>query len=414
MRIREIIVISLGMVFLCGSCTSASEKAWQFDGGISRPVLENYLGRAVTMAEFLTVDPFCNDGAYPNKEDDIRLIKNTGAKFIGRSIYRWGGEQVLNDPAFWRGARQLIEKVHTFDKDVIFQAGTFEAVTREVSLLKIPDWVFIALGLPVEERNFSYEMMLNPEGKYVGLWGEGSSVPDITRVETQLWFMYLIGSYIQIGCEAVHLGQVALIGMNDPDFETWQSFLKKVRDYARQHARRHWVLFDAHTPSGGMLAGGVSLLDFNSFPLRIKEIPEKPMEGMLEIGHLDALYGRSLGCITPSGWSCEALPYLVEFDNFGISDHPGVANVKDHYVWGYDEITWFYIQSSAYRQQWLKYAYDWLRENDPNGHLEMPVARVISTGNSADPKTCRGNTPSEKCPQGMGVEETIKTLWNRK
>ncbi|WP_298614447.1 hypothetical protein [uncultured Odoribacter sp.] len=414
MRIREIIVISLGMVFLCGSCTSASEKAWQFDGGISRPVLENYLGRAVTMAEFLTVDPFCNDGAYPNKEDDIRLIKNTGAKFIGRSIYRWGGEQVLNDPAFWRGARQLIEKVHTFDKDVIFQAGTFEAVTREVNLLKIPDWVFIALGLPVEERNFSYEMMLNPEGKYVGLWGEGSSVPDITRVETQLWFMYLIGSYIQIGCEAVHLGQVALIGMNDPDFETWQSFLKKVRDYARQHARRHWVLFDAHTPSGGMLAGEVSLLDFNSFPLRIKEIPEKPMEGMLEMGHLDALYGRSLGCITPSGWSCEALPYLVEFDNFGISDHPGVANVKDHYVWGYDEITWFYLQSSAYRQQWLKYAYDWLRENDPNGHLEMPVARVISTGNSADPKTCRGNTPSEKCPQGMGVEETIKTLWNRK
>ena len=202
--------------------------------------------------------------------------------------------------------------------------------------------------------------------------------------------------------------------MNDPDFETWQSFLKKVRDYARQHARRHWVLFDAHTPSGGMLAGGVSLLDFNSFPLRIKEIPEKPMEGMLEMGHLDALYGRSLGCITPSGWSCEALPYLVEFDNFGISDHPGLANVKDHYVWGYDEITWFYLQSSAYRQQWLKYAYDWLRENDPNGHLEMPVARVISTGNSADPKTCRGNTPSEKCPQGMGVEETIKTLWNRK
>lgn len=411
MNLKRIIQTGLGFVLVGGSLMACGDKNWDFDGGIDRPVLENYLGRAVTMSEFLTVDPFCNDGNYAGKEKDVELIKNIGAKFIGRSIYRWGGEEILADPAFWNGARGLVEKVHAFDKYVIFQAATFEAVTRNVSALKIPAWTFEALGLPVEDRNFSYEMMLDPNGKYFELWGSGSSVPDITQVETQLWFMYLIGSYIQIGCEAVHLGQVALIGMNDPHFETWQSFLMKIRDYARTNARRHWILLDAHTPAGGMVVNGISLLDFNSFPLRVKEVPEKPMEGVLEEGHLDAIYGRSMGCTTPSGWECQALPYLVEFDNFGLSDHPGIANVNDHYTWGYDEITWFYLQTPEYREAWLKYAYEWLQKNDPNGHLQMPLARVISTGNPQGPKTCRGVAADASCPQGMGLEKAIKALW---
>ncbi len=33
-----------------------------------------------------------------------------------------------------------------------------------------------------------------------------------------------------------------------------------------------------------------------------------------------------MGGITASGWSCNQLPYLVEFDNFGISRNPGKAN----------------------------------------------------------------------------------------
>ncbi len=44
-----------------------------------------------------------------------------------------------------------------------------------------------------------------------------------------------------------------------------------------------------------------------------------------------------------SGWKCDALPYLVEFDNFGISRKPGVADTASHFIWGYDEITWFYL-----------------------------------------------------------------------
>lgn len=396
---------------LLAACGGAAEDPYRFDGSISQPVLERYLSRAVTMSEFLTVDPFCNDGTYPDKEADVELIRRTGAKFIGRAIYRWGDEQVLADPAFWSGAEALIDRVHAFDPDVIFQAATFEAVYRTVNEVPVPAWAFEALGLPVEERRFDYASMLNRDGVYVDLWGEGASVPDITQVETQLWLIYLIGSYVDIGCEAVHLGQVWLIGMNDREWQTWDSFLQKVRAWVGPRARRHFVLFDAHAGSRGMLVGERSLLDFNSFPLRIKEVPGSPMECVLEADHLDALYGKSPACVVPSGWRCDALPYLVEFDNFGVSDHPGEANLADHYVWGYDEITWFYRLDVAARRAWLRYAFEWLRANDPHGHLEMPGARVVSLEAGAPVFLCRAVAPSGRIPHGMAVDETIAELW---
>lgn len=254
--------------------------------------------------------------------------------------------------------------------------------------------------------------MLSPDGKYVDLWGPGGSVPDITRVETQLWLMYLIGSYVDIGVEAVHLGQVYLMGMNDHEWQSWDSFLKKVRAWVYPRARRHFVLFDAHAGSQGMMVGERSLLDFNSYPLRIKEVPEEPMRCVLEKGHLNAIFGKSPACVTPSGWRCDALPYLVEFDNFGVSDHPGVADLNDHYVWGYDEITWFYMQDVPARRAWLRYAYDWLHENDPHGHLEMPGARVVSLTAGGPVFLSRAVAKSDKVPYGMDIEQTIKELWN--
>lgn len=189
--------------------------------------------------------------------------------------------------------------------------------------------------------------------------------------------------------------------------------MQKIRDYAKVHARRHYILLDGHTPKGGFIKDGTSLLDFNSFPLRIKEVVDKPMEGILEVGYSDAIYQRSMGAVSPSGWKADSLPYLVEFDNFGVSRNPGVANLEDHFCWGYDDITWFAMQDEAARNRWLSYAFDWLRENDPNGHLQMCVIRMIY-GPQAE-KSLRSyfaNTRSEACPVGYSQEETIKAIWN--
>ncbi|MGJ7029729.1 hypothetical protein [Niabella hirudinis] len=408
-------LMTIGLLLLSCSVarkSAAPSKSFYFNrSGISLPVLNNYLGRSVTMTEFLTVDPYEIDGPYPYKEDDIRLIKNTGAKFIGRAIYRWGREGALMTPDFLEQAKKLIGRVHAFDKDVIFQAAIFEIVTREVNKIPIPGWVFKAMDLAPETRHFRYEQMLNPRGKMVDHWQKGSSVPDITQQETKLWFLFLAGTYFNTGCEALHLGQTALIGMADPDLHHWKFFIDKLRNYARTATRRGWVLLDAHVPAGGMVVNDTSLLDFNSFPLRIKEMPDKPQQALLEKGYLDALYGRSRGGITPSGWRCTSLPYLVEFDNFGCSSTPGRSTITNHFIWGYDEITWFYLQPEAYRKQWLQYAYHWVRSQDPNGFLQMPVSRVVSLCEGKGGGKYRGNTRSATNPDGLNVEETIKELW---
>lgn len=393
-------------------CINAQSKAFHFDSnGIDREVLENYLDRSITLSCVLAPRPTDED----LNKDDIRMIKNTGAKFIGRAIFRWENERILNNPAFWTKAETIIKELHAYDPDIIFQGCLFEAISEDVNTIPIPEWVFQSYGMKPEKRNFSYKDMLSKEGKYVDHWHKGGSVPDISRIETQLWFHYLACSYINIGCEAFHLGQIELIGMHDPQREYWAKVIDHIRTYAAVHARRHWVLLDAHTPKGGMLKDGKSLIDFNSFPMRICAIPGEPKEGEaqqaeLRVNHLDGLYGKSLGCITPSGWTCESLPYLVEIDNYGKEEPVNVADTTSYFPWGWDEISWYAKQPEAYRNEWLQYAWNWIKETDPNGHIEMPGLRGICCPNETE-NTYRANTRSKACPSGYNQEETIKAIW---
>ena len=407
--------ILLACMLLTVSAGFSQQKNYSFDSSISREVLENYLSRAVTMTEFLTDSVYCLDSRNmnPDKTDDIRLIKNIGAKFIGRAIYRWNGEAHLTKADFWDTPRKVVKMVHDADPDIVLQAAIFETVSPQVDSVKIPAWVFEEFGMKAENRNFSYDSMLNLKGRMVNHWGR-ASVPDITRTETQLWYMFLFGSYINIGIEAIHWGQIGLIGMEDRGFVVWKQFMDKTREYAKKHARRHYVLFDAHTASGGMVVEGVSLLDFNAFPMRIKDIVDKPQEAELEVGYLDALFLRSKGCISPSGWSCDALPYLVEFDNFGVSRTPGEATPTSIYVWGYDEFTWLIMQPIEYQKYWIAYADKWIRTTDPNGYLQMPVARIASFGGGKPSNRMRLNMPSALCPEGLGLEDAIKKVWENR
>ncbi len=151
-------------------------------------------------------------------------------------------------------------------------------------------------------------------------------MPDICQIETKMWFFFLAASYIDAGIEAIHFGQLELVGRNDPEYRNWADLLEHVRRYAAKRARRHWVICDAHVPKGGPVLDGRLLLDFHAFPLRPKEVADSPQKAILAVGYLDAFYGRSHGGIAPSGWKCEHLPYLVEFDNFDGTDTPGQAS----------------------------------------------------------------------------------------
>ena len=96
-------------------------------------------------------------------------------------------------------------------------------------------------------------------------------------------------------------------------------------NYAAKHARRHMVLCNGHVPTGGLMHDGNPLLDFNAFPLRIMETPAHPQEAILKLGFSDGIYDKSKGGRTFSGWTCDHLPYFVEFDNYGVSRHPGAT-----------------------------------------------------------------------------------------
>ena len=386
---------------LLASCLAriACGAEYHFDGPMSRQVLESYLSHAITMEGLLN-----GRGDF---DDDVRMLKHTGAKFIGRSLCLWGGEADFSRDI--DRARELIPKVHEADPDMILQACVFEIVTRQVEQLPVPPWAFEAFGLPVEQRNFRYADMIYPPGQRRD-WGRNGSVPDVSRQETRLWFYCQAVNYIDIGIEAIHFGQVELMARNDRDLSNWSQLLSLVRADAAKHARRHVVVCDGHVPSGGLAHDGKLLLDFHSFPLRIMETPDKPQEAVLKVGFSDGIYGRSKGGITPAGWSCEHLPYLVEIDNWGVSRTPGKPRAGGIWVWGYDEITWFAEQSESYRNQWLRYAWDWVRKTDPAGHFEMPGSRTMRSPLDGK-RWYYANAPSRATPDGFGQEETIRAIW---
>lgn len=379
---------------------ASRQRSYAFHQTISREVLDNYLSRAISMEGLLN--------GRGNLTDNIRMLAGIGAKYIGRSICLWGGEaNLLNN---LERARQQLPQVHVADPEMVLEACIFEIVTTQVEQVPVPDWAFAALGQPVEKRNFRYADIIYPQGPRRDQWGKGSSVPDVSRPETKLWFYFLARSYMDLGVEGLHFGQVEIMNGNDPDLAHWEQIFSLVRAYAAKHARRRMVLCNAHVPSGGLVRNGRLLLDFHAFPLRIMEVPDRPQQAILKVGFSDGIYGRSKGGSTYSGWTCEHLPYLVELDNWGVSKQPGQPKAGGNWVWGYDEITWFAHQSKQDRSDWLRYAWNWVRQTDPNGYLQMPGSRTMSS-----PLDHRrwyyANVPSSAIPDGLGDEEEIRAIW---
>jgi hypothetical protein len=378
----------------------STTRDYRFDKTISRDVLENYLSRSISVEGILN--------GRGDLDDNVRMLKESGAKFIGRALCLWGGEANLLKNL--ERAKEQLPKLHQADPDMVVQACIFEIVTTEVEQVPVPAWVFEALGRPVEKRNFRYADMLYPDGRRKDHWRAGQSVPDVSQPETKLWFYFLAASYIDIGVEAIHFGQTELMNGNDRDLKRYAEILDLIRAYARKNAPRHMLICDSHVPSGGLVREGKLLMDFHSFPLRIKEIPHKPEQAELQVGHTDAIYGRSKGGVTPSGWACDQLPYLVEIDNYGGSRAPGKAGVGGIWVWGYDEISWFAHQPKEYRAEWLQYAWDWVRTTDPNGYLQMPGSRTVRSPLDGR-RWYSANRPSAAVPDGLGDEDAIRAIW---
>ena len=125
----------------------------------------------------------------------------------------------------------------------------------------------------------------------------------------------------------------------DADFSHHPRYLPELLAGVRQEGESavDVMIGSRYVPGGGIVHDGKLMFDLHSFPLRIEEVADSPHDGVLKIGYLDSIFGRSKGGVTPSGWNCDSLPFMVELDNFGSSGREG-ENIGAHWIWGYDEI----------------------------------------------------------------------------
>ncbi len=357
-----------------------ADPRYQFDGKVSEEVLCHYLSRAVTIAS-RNIEEWNGQNGFHIKQ----YILNTGAKYIARANDAWCFSK--DDDDRWGIQKTFIDEMHETDPDIVFEACIFENVWKwGVEAVAIPEFVFEAFDKEPEERNFVYQDMLFKNKAYVNHWGTDQSVPDITQEETQMFFYYRATRYIDAGFEALHLGQVNLMGEKDKNWECFTKLVNMIREYAAEHARRHFVFLNAHT-HGITDSDGVLMFDFHMYPSR--PAPAKgqkahgpsedfPQEAVFEEGYVDAIYGKSLGGVTYSGWECDSLPYMVELDNFGGVNEAEFfkPNRGSIWIWGLDEISWFGSQPEWYREEFLEYAVDWIAEHsDGKGFFAMPAQR---------------------------------------
>ena len=177
---------------------------FQFDGNMSREVLESYLSRSVTASSLFETETL---------EDDLRAIERLGVKFIGRASGIW--YMLEDDDTHFAKSKALADAVHARDPEIILQACVFEIVTLRMDQEKIPAYVFEAFGKPVEDRCFRFEdaRMISEDGSTAWNFapdrdpGKCGDMPDLNRDEARMWFYYRATRYIDCGYEALQIGR---------------------------------------------------------------------------------------------------------------------------------------------------------------------------------------------------------------
>lgn len=364
-----------------------------FDGSMPRKVLEYYLSHAAS-AQWISMSD--------TLDDDIRVILKTGLKFLGRAAGIWKGN--LPEETHFEKVKLAADKIHAADPEIILQACIFEAIYREdVAPVPVPAWVFEAFGLPAETRNFDYDACLFPQGTCT--W---DCMPDLSQREAQMWFYYRGVRYIDSGYEAFHMGQIHLYTGHDRGYKGIGRVIELLRAYGKAHARRHKVLFDAHSHS--LVVNGKSLLDYNAMPFTRFPILDRPGEKLILVRE-----GKSGGGISPEGVYEEALPFLYEYDNWGGRDHWAHENQTYEELawnqwWGGDQISWFASQPQEERDKFLDYSIKWTAINNPDGFFAFPLMRGLGVGGDGQDHTYKMNNRSDACPHGFSQEDAAAAL----
>src|SRR5580700_5424319 len=131
---RTFLLMSIGFLWVI----PATAQDFHFDSTISRPVLENYLSRSISFTELLHDDlAQPHDGRGMDPHDNMRLILDARAKFVGRALMLWGHESNLS--VFLKTAKPYAEALHKADPDIMLEGAEFEIVTTNVEAITVPE-----------------------------------------------------------------------------------------------------------------------------------------------------------------------------------------------------------------------------------------------------------------------------------
>lgn len=240
-------------------------------------------------------------------------------------------------------------------------------------------------------------------------------MPDLSRPEAFRWFYYRAKRYLQAGYEAIHLGQSHLVAGADPTYRQLQRLCNLIRKAAAEHARRGWVILDAH--SHGVAIDGELLFDFTSRPLSVRGLTE-------HVGQIALIKrGESIGGRHPGGWDCQHGPTVIEVDNWGgYSLPPGEPDwdnpdrLARHGCWGYDQVCWYARLPREARADFLRYAQRWTCLQGDEWFFQMPLTRSmgkadLDRGGGKTQHYYRGNRYSDACVNGLDDEDAVVAAW---
>jgi hypothetical protein len=433
---------------------------------ISREKLVSYLSKSVLV---LSLNDYCKtiDGTYPGPANDIsqivdpyelaatpgdptwqiieterksgrlfaryndmlRLIRNVKPKMVIDAVSQWGGVTnwypwELDWKTYINRCTHTVQDIKAIDSDIVVQAAVNEFLDNELlnAIGNIPPWVFTAFGLPVESRKFDRTKTWFQDYKTNAdhYWYGTAIVPDISQLESKMFFYFLGVIYINMGCESIQFCQVEKMNNRSEDGTHWGEVFQKLRAYTASRPDIRFLLITGHT-NGMKDQKGNLIFDYHSSPTRPSENGYSYnvngggcyIDGGQCWENKGKIYNSSLGGISPSGWSCTELPGLVFLDNDGKDVTLGGQPTHSAcHTYNWDEVSWFALQDKHYRDEWLKYARDKVQYLDSNIFLALPVKRVVTCRNGSSVEYL-ANNPSALFPPPATINDVEDGLVDR-
>lgn len=293
-------------------------------------------------------------------------------------------------------ARCMVQDIKAIDDKIVIQASPNEFVNTGMTYqTMIPDYVWVDFGLvvPSIKRTFNiFDMKLNVTQSQAN----SGIFPDISRIETQMFYYWLATQYIDMGYEAISFSALGGLGSSGISSIDGIRLVRMVKQYADKNANVRFVLITAHNNSGYVDSNNNLLFDFNTEPIRPSEdgnnslYPNNVNGGSCSIKKdlsCPTIYQNTLGGMNPSGWLIAHNLGLVFYDNY-------LDNTTSPNLWGQihspawncfnpyhlDEISWFALQTKRYRDSWIRYSYNKVKCLDNNLSVAFPIKRNMAAG----------------------------------